>query len=87
MYVVLVYDVNRKRVAKVCDFLRIHLNWVQNSVFEGTITESGFEKVKIGLRGIIEEDEDSILIYRMADKKFVDREIIGIEKMPIDNII
>ena len=35
MYVIVVYDVEEKRVAKVLKYLRSYLNCVQNSVFEG----------------------------------------------------
>ena len=36
MYIILVYDIQVERVAKVCKYLRQHLNWIQNSVFEGS---------------------------------------------------
>jgi CRISPR-associated protein Cas2 len=39
MYVILVYDVNEKRVAKMLKLCRRYLNWIQNSVFEGEISE------------------------------------------------
>ena len=35
MFVIMVYDVNQKRVAKVLKIARKYLNWVQNSVFGG----------------------------------------------------
>jgi len=37
-YVIITYDVNEKRVNKVCKKLREYLTWSQNSVFEGDIT-------------------------------------------------
>ncbi|AEF95772.1 CRISPR-associated endonuclease Cas2 [Methanotorris igneus] len=85
MYVVIVYDVNVSRVNKVKKFLRQHLNWVQNSVFEGEITKAEFERIKDGLLNIIDENEDSIIIYKLKSKP--SREIYGIEKNPIDDII
>lgn len=39
MYVVLVYDMGEKRVGKMLKLCRRYLNWIQNSVFEGEITE------------------------------------------------
>lgn len=39
MYVILVYDVGEKRVAKMLRLCRKYLNWIQNSVFEGELTE------------------------------------------------
>jgi CRISPR-associated protein Cas2 len=85
MYVVIVYDVNVSRVNKVKKFLRQHLNWVQNSVFEGEITLAEFERIKDGLLNLIDENEDSIIIYKLRSKP--KRETFGIEKNPLEDII
>ncbi|ASJ12044.1 CRISPR-associated endonuclease Cas2 [Thermococcus thioreducens] len=85
MYIVIVYDVNVKRVNHVKKFLRQHLHWVQNSVFEGEVTRAEFERIRAGLREIIDEDEDSVVIYRLRSRPF--REILGTEKNPIEDII
>jgi len=87
MYVIIVYDVNEKRVAKVCKYLRQHLNWVQRSVFEGEVTEAQLEKIKRGLKKIIVEEEDAILYYILSSSKWIERGVIGVEKSPIDAII
>ncbi|RLI82318.1 MAG: CRISPR-associated endonuclease Cas2, partial [Archaeoglobales archaeon] len=63
MYVIITYDVNVKRVNRVKKFLRMHMNWVQNSVFEGELTESELLRIKSELKKIINEDEDSIFLY------------------------
>jgi CRISPR-associated protein Cas2 len=39
MYVILVYDMDQKRVGKMLKLCRRYLNWIQNSVFEGELTE------------------------------------------------
>ncbi|HIE09702.1 MAG TPA: CRISPR-associated endonuclease Cas2 [Armatimonadetes bacterium] len=87
MYVIIVYDVDQKRVQRVCNFLRRFLNWVQNSVFEGELTESQLARVKEGLSRRINEEEDSVYIYIFSDKKWVKREVVGQVKMPIDSVI
>ncbi|TZE81599.1 CRISPR-associated endonuclease Cas2 [Calorimonas adulescens] len=87
MYVIVVYDVDVKRVGKVMKFLRTYLNWIQNSVFEGELTEGQFYKMKNGLSKIIKGKEDSVIIFRMPDDKFVEKTIMGIEKNPTDNLI
>lgn len=46
MYYILVYDVNQKRVNKMLKLLRKYMNWVQNSVFEGELSDSQIEKLK-----------------------------------------
>lgn len=87
MYVIVVYDVEQKRVAKVCKFLRRYLSWVQNSVFEGEITEAKLERVKVGLRKLIDDESDSIYLYKARDEKWVDKEILGQERSPTDTFI
>lgn len=39
MYVILVYDIDAKRVGKMLKLCRRYLNWIQNSVFEGELTD------------------------------------------------
>ena len=39
MYVILVYDVDQKRTSKMLKLCRRYLSWIQNSVFEGQISE------------------------------------------------
>ncbi|WP_202320540.1 CRISPR-associated endonuclease Cas2 [Archaeoglobus neptunius] len=87
MYVIIAYDVSVERVNKVKKFLRKHLNWIQNSLFEGELTQSDLEEVKMGLREIINEDEDMIVIYRLRSRDVAKREVLGIEKSSVDEII
>ncbi len=87
MYIILVYDIEENRVAKVCKYLRQHLTWVQNSVFEGELTRAQLAKVKSGLLNIIDEDKDAVIIYTMRDEKWIDRETMGIDKNPTTNIL
>jgi len=85
MYVIIVYDVSVERVNRVKKFLRQHLHWVQNSVFEGEVTRAEFERIKVGLKELVKEDEDSIVIYKL--RSMPQREIIGVEKNPMEDII
>lgn len=80
MYVIIVYDVEQERVAKVCQFLRRFLHWVQNSAFEGELSESQLEAIRFKLREILDPEKDSVYIYRLPDKKFLQKEVIGQEK-------
>ncbi|MBF0505670.1 MAG: CRISPR-associated endonuclease Cas2 [Nitrospirae bacterium] len=87
MYIILVYDIGQKRVQKVHKILKKYLNWVQNSVFEGALTEGKFEAMKIDLGKRMKPEEDSIIIYTLGSLKYTDREIIGIEKNSTDNLL
>ena len=80
MYLIMVYDINEKRVNKVLKTGRKYLNWVQNSVFEGEITEAKFVKLKSELKRIIKEEKDSVIFYTMRTTKYSEREIMGIKK-------
>lgn len=87
MYIIIVYDIKKERVNKVKSFLRQHIYWIQNSVFEGEVTKSQYETIKTGLKKIINQDEDSIIIYNTKMKQMINKEIIGIEKSPIEQIL
>jgi len=78
-YYVVVYDAKIKRVTKILKTLRKYLHWVQNSVFEGTLSTRQFEQLKQELRQIIDMQNDSIIIYRMREQ-WMERQVLGIEK-------
>lgn len=80
MFVILVYDMNVKRVAKALKICRKYLYWVQNSVFEGDISESNLVKLKIELKGLINPEEDSVIIYSFRTTKYSNIEIMGVKK-------
>ena len=80
MFVILVYDVNVKRVTKVLKTARKYLHWVQNSVLEGEISKANFEKLKVELSQIIVKDEDSVIIYVFRTLQYSSREIMGLKK-------
>jgi CRISPR-associated protein Cas2 len=80
MYLILVYDVNVKRVAKVLKTARKYLHWVQNSVLEGELTEAGFRKLKADLARVIDLREDSVLFYVLGDWRYTARELMGVKK-------
>lgn len=80
MFVIVVYDVGERRVTKVLKRCRKYLNWVQNSVLEGDISESNLKKLKMELERIIESDHDSVIIYTSRTTKYTDREIMGLRK-------
>ena len=87
MYVILVYDVEQKRVAKALKTCRGYLHWVQNSVFEGEITEGKLKELLKRLKIVINKKKDSILLYKFDQEKVVEKEIIGLEKAPVGQMI
>ena len=87
MYMLLVYDIEEKRVAKALKICRGYLHWVQNSVFEGELTEGKYKELCKKLKGIMKKDKDSVLIYKFSNEKAFEKEIMGVEKAPTDAFI
>lgn len=86
MFVILSYDINQKRVAKVLKICRKYLAHVHKSVFEGKLTESQLKRLKGELGNVIDTDTDSICIYKFESVKYADKEQIGVVEQ-ISNII
>lgn len=80
MFVILVYDVTERKVAKALKVCRKYLTWIQNSVFEGDIGEANLKKLKVELKQVIDKETDSVIIYRFNSLNYSKREVIGIEK-------
>ena len=87
MYIILVYDIESNRVAKVCKYLRQHLNWIQNSIFEGQLTKAQLTRVKSGLAKLTNPEKDSIIIYQLRDARWMNKEIMGVDKNPATNLL
>lgn len=79
MFVILVYDVGKKRVQRVMKKCRGYLNHVQRSVFEGNLTEAQLNHLKNELRELIEPREDAVCIYKVGSYRYTSRETIGVE--------
>lgn len=87
MYVILVYDVGEKRVGKMLKLCRKYLHWIQNSVFEGEITEVKLTELEIKAKHIMDLEKDSIIIFKARQEKWLDKQIVGIERSGLENII
>jgi len=81
MYLILVYDVGQERVAKVCRAMRQRLTWVQNSVFEGEVSEAEFKHIQVALSKIIDGSADSVLFYCIQNPRGWEKRVMGQEKM------
>ncbi|MCC6287462.1 MAG: CRISPR-associated endonuclease Cas2 [Chitinophagaceae bacterium] len=87
MYVILVYDIGEKRVGKMLKLCRQYLNWIQNSVFEGDITEVKLKELQYRAKEIMNIEEDSIIIFKSRDAKWLEKEIVGKEKNELDTFL
>lgn len=73
MYVILVYDCGEKRVGKMLKLCRKYLKWIQNSVFEGDITEVKLEELKIKAKKIMKEEEDSLIVFMSRNERWLEK--------------
>ena len=80
------YDVGSKRVGKMLKLCRRYLNWIQNSVLEGELTESQLESLKSSALDIM-KDNDSLIIFKTRQEKWLEKEIVGEEKASTDNFL
>ena len=83
MYVILFYDITEKEKSNaraVRKEVEKYLNRVQYSVFEGEIRESDLKTLKTHLKRVVKDDKDSIIIYTIKGFKYIDRDVIGVDK-------
>ena len=87
MYVIVVYDVGVKRVGKMLKLCRQYLCWIQNSVFEGELSEAKLRELKIKIKSIIDEEDDSVIVLTSKMGIHMDKQILGKERMSTDNFL
>ena len=87
MYVILVYDFGEKRVSKMLRLCRRYLNWIQNSVFEGELSEVRLKELLLLAKGSMNPEEDCIIIFKGATQCSLEKEIVGKELANIDNFL
>ena len=74
MYVIMVYDVcqndnGRKRWA--------HISHIQDSVFEGELSNVQLTKMQKELEPYIDETQDSVIIFKSRQQRWLDKEFWG----------
>lgn len=87
MYIIAVYDVGQKRGGKMLKLCRRYLNWIQNSVFEGELSELQMKKLKFEAKSIMDEEEDSFILFSSRDARWLDKEIVGKERNTLGSFL
>lgn len=88
MYVILMYDMGEKRVGKMLKLCRQYLNWIQNSVFEGEISEVKLKELISRAEFIMNDEEhDSLILFKTRQEKWLEKEIVGKERNSLDNFL
>jgi CRISPR-associated protein Cas2 len=86
MYAIIVYDTESKNCSKLHKTLKRFLNWNQNSVFEGELTEAQLFDIK----KLLQEKRaggSSIILYELKDGKNLKKTIHGEQKGNTTNIL
>ena len=81
MYLVLVYDIKLdeagpkilRRVFKTC---KKYLTHIQNSVFEGELSEAQLLKLKAEIKMYLREDIDSCIIFKGRNNIWMQKEFV-----------
>lgn len=87
MYVIVVYDVGEKRVGKMLKLCRQYLNWIQNSVLEGELSEAKLRELQAKIKSIINNEEDSVIFFTNKMGYNMNKQILGLERMTTDNFL
>ncbi|NJP40416.1 CRISPR-associated endonuclease Cas2 [Oscillospiraceae bacterium HV4-5-C5C] len=82
MYSVLVYDIGqenggKKRLPKIFKVCKKYLNHVQNSVFEGELSESQKMALLAELKSLIDKRQDSVIFFYTRNEKWLSKEFWG----------
>lgn len=92
MYVILVYDIcvddkgkkNLPKVYKICKKYLIH---IQNSVFEGEITEANLMKLREELKSYVRKDIDSVIVFKSRNSNWLEKIFWGKEDNKMDRFL
>jgi CRISPR-associated protein Cas2 len=83
MYVILVYDIKNdnngqkvlNKVFKTCKKYLVH---IQNSVFEGELSESQIYALNLEINSLIRKDMDSVIIFKSRNQRWLEKEMWGV---------
>ena len=93
MKVILIYDIetiepaDQKRLNNIRKIARKYLYHVQKSVFEGDLTESQLYKLEREVLEVIDEERDSVIIYKLPDGIKWERRILARKRVDFDSNI
>lgn len=84
MYIILVYDIamdekGKKILPKVYKLCKKYLTHIQNSVFEGELSQSQVLQLELDIKKHIRKDKDSLIIFHTRNEKWLTKEFWGKE--------
>jgi CRISPR-associated protein Cas2 len=87
MYVIAIYDVASERTGKMLKLCRRYLHWIQNSVFEGEITEVKLKELIHEAEQVMDLTYDSFILFKNRNANWLDKQVIGSERSSIDQFL
>ncbi|MBA2783362.1 MAG: CRISPR-associated endonuclease Cas2 [Rubrobacteraceae bacterium] len=85
MHVLMVYDVNVKRVTKVLKIGRKYLQHIQNSVLEGELSPAQFKSLRNEIKKTIKPEEDCVRFYLLRTTQYLTIDQLGTPQKPAAN--
>lgn len=70
MNIIVTYDVESERTRTINGFLQEYLEWEQQSVFHGDVSDEEYESIEDWIRSFVETDE-LVKIYNMTDDETI----------------
>lgn len=92
MYVILVYDIcgddnGQKVLNKTFKTCKKYLSHIQNSVFEGELTEVQILKLHKELERVIRKEMDSVILFQSRNEKWLKKEMWGMQEDLTSNFL
>lgn len=85
MYVILVYDIcedegGQRVLNKTFKTCKKYLHHIQNSVFEGELTEAQIVQLHFELSPFIRKNLDSLILFKSRNERWLKKEMWGKEE-------
>jgi CRISPR-associated protein Cas2 len=92
MYVILVYDIcgkdnGQKALNKTFKICKKYLSHIQNSVFEGELTEVQILKLHKELNAVIRNEIDSVILFQSRNEKWLEKSMWGMQDDRTSNFL
>jgi len=75
------------RVTKMLKLCRRYLNWIQNSVFEGSISPVKLLELIEEAKQIMDLSNDSLIIFSSREERWLTKQVVGVERNKIGNFL
>ncbi|MBP2639592.1 MAG: hypothetical protein H6Q66_543 [Firmicutes bacterium] len=92
MYVILTYDISlddngQKILRNVFKLCKSYLTHIQDSVFEGELSESQILKLNLELKKHIRKEKDSVILFKSRHERWLEKEFWGKQDNALSNLI